>query len=93
MVGLLMHGWHRLGDLFGLGAILCLFVGLIFYQRLLSRLKIARGEQPLRRRNVFQLFREYRQIYGTNDLPQICMFWMLGFMILFSASLISGGWF
>jgi hypothetical protein len=90
-----MHG-HRLGDLFGLAAMFCLLGGLVFYQRLLSRLKIARGQLLPRARgaNVFELFREYRQVYGTNDLlPQICMFWMLGFMILFSASLIFGGWF
>jgi len=39
----------------------------------------------------FQLFRAYREVYGTNNLPQICTFWLLGFMIPFSASLICGG--
>jgi hypothetical protein len=93
---LIMHGWHRLEDLLSLAAIFCLFAALIFYQRLISRLNIARRGQLLPRArgaNVFELFREYRQVYGTNDLPQICTFWLFGFMILFSASLICGGWF
>jgi hypothetical protein len=87
------HGWQRLGDSFALGAAFCLFAEVIFYNRLITRLNSANrlnGGLPGPRRTPFQAFREYRQIYEKNDLPRICIFWLMGFMILLTASFISG---
>ena len=85
---------QRLGDVFGLASIGCLFVELICFNRLVARLNSdlpPNQRMPRLRRTPFQLFREYRQVFGNNDLPRICMFWLLGFMILLSASFILGG--
>jgi len=85
------HNLERLGDWFQLASVFCLFAELIFFNRLVARLNSARpldqGQPPIRR-TPFQRFREYRQVYKNNDLPRVCMFWLMGFMILQTASVV-----
>ena len=86
--------------MFGLGVPFCLLAEWIFVDRLLARINLHRPpDQQLQRRfgdprplgprpTPFQLFREYRQLYGNDDLPRVCAFWLIGAMVLLSASVI-----
>ncbi len=78
----------------------CLFAQWFFYDRLIARLNLRRPPHqqiprrfgdprpPGSRATPWQRFREYRQLYGRDDLPRICIFWMIGALILLLASLL-----